>query len=456
MEFFVLKMVENQELSERELEILKLVATGASNKEIAQRLYISPNTVKVHLKKVFSKIGVVSRTEAAMYAVQTGIITSATPVNGIASQSLNDVEKGNLEEVTNRRGILTSKSLATILPYRGVVALILFASILILLWIAFFRNSNPGRIAPIPTTSALPRWQRRSDMPTARFGLAGAAFENQIYAIGGETANGLTGVVEKYNPESDAWTQMARKPIPVSDIGAVVIGGRIFVPGGKLANGNVTDVMEVYNPREDTWERGPSLPVGMSAYAIAAYEGKLYIFGGWDGINYLDRTFEYDPGSDRWSERSRLPGPRGSAGAAVAGGKIYILGGYDGKTAFVSNEIYSPEMDAGKELPWQKGSDLPVGGYAMGVTSVADKVYIVGGKRDNSAQNASTESSFEYSPFENNFRLLENPAIESRTSLTLVSNGVFIYAIGGNINSTVIAKNFRYQVFYTVALPVIR
>ena len=74
--FFVIilsDMTGESELSEREQEILKLVATGASNKDIAQQLVISTNTVKVHLRNIFAKIGVASRTEATLFAFRTGL-----------------------------------------------------------------------------------------------------------------------------------------------------------------------------------------------------------------------------------------------------------------------------------------------------------------------------------------------------------------------------------------------
>src|SRR5262245_58631663 len=63
------------QLSKRELQVLEMIATGASNQEIAQTLVISVNTVKVHIRNIFEKLGVQSRTEAILRAIQEGWVT---------------------------------------------------------------------------------------------------------------------------------------------------------------------------------------------------------------------------------------------------------------------------------------------------------------------------------------------------------------------------------------------
>jgi DNA-binding NarL/FixJ family response regulator len=66
--------VSGETLSAREIEVLKLVAQGRSNKEIGTSLFISEGTVKSHVKGIFAKLDVISRTEAVASATRRGLI----------------------------------------------------------------------------------------------------------------------------------------------------------------------------------------------------------------------------------------------------------------------------------------------------------------------------------------------------------------------------------------------
>jgi DNA-binding CsgD family transcriptional regulator len=66
--------LEGATLAPRELEVLRLVARGLANKEIAAALGISPHTVKYHLASVLAKLGVSTRTEAVTLAIRTGLV----------------------------------------------------------------------------------------------------------------------------------------------------------------------------------------------------------------------------------------------------------------------------------------------------------------------------------------------------------------------------------------------
>jgi two-component system NarL family response regulator len=67
-----------EQLSEREIEVLGLVARGLANKEIADQLHLSEHTIKTHLRNILEKLHLRSRAHAAAYAVQAGLVRDIT------------------------------------------------------------------------------------------------------------------------------------------------------------------------------------------------------------------------------------------------------------------------------------------------------------------------------------------------------------------------------------------
>jgi DNA-binding CsgD family transcriptional regulator/N-acetylneuraminic acid mutarotase len=438
-------MPESNDLSEREREILRLVATGASNKEIAQALFISTNTVKVHLRNIFGKIGVTSRTEAAMYAVNSGLVPGPAPAGGSSSVP----EAGGLAGLALQDLEKKRRNPWLVWGAAGLLTLVFVAA---LAWVAFF-NRQPAGQASVPTQalSALPRWQKLAPMPTARQGLALAAYEGQLYAIAGQAQPGVTGVVERYDPSADQWLALASKPTPVTDIGAAAVGGKIYVPGGRLASGAVSDILEIFDPQTGAWEEGASLPTALSAYALVAFEGRLYLFGGWDGKRYLDTVYLYNPTANDWKNLPPMQAGRAFAGAAAAGGKLFVIGGRDEKGPLTSNQVYQPGADA-NSTPWSDAAPLPEARYAMGVTSVADFVYVVGG----AGTGDQALASLEYLPSTNTWRTYDSSQEQPFSGLGLAALEGFIYSMGGQYQSAPSAESEKYQALFTVSIPLIR
>jgi DNA-binding CsgD family transcriptional regulator/N-acetylneuraminic acid mutarotase len=424
------------ELTEREKEILRLVATGTSNKDIAQQLFISSNTVKVHLRNIFAKIGVGSRTEAAMYAVRMGLVK--TP----------ESEKESLLSASQTSAIQLPpqpKPAVRLMSMVAVVVILLVAVGMGAFWAR--QKASPVPITSLITVTPESRWHVLASLPTARDGLAVTVYENQVYAIGGETAQGATGSVERYDPSKDSWVELSAKPIPVADVNAAVIGGKIYVPGGRISSGGVIDTVEIYDPRQDKWEKGRNLPVKMSAYAMTAFEGHLYLFGGWDGKKYLNSVLRYDTGQDDWAMLTPMSEARGFASAAVLGDKIYIIGGNNSKQDLAINEVYTPHLE-GFTTPWSQAEALPTGRYANGIASLADRIYVIGGPADSQAVLA-------YTPQTNQWQAIDSPPQEIGEGARLVQLGEFLLVLGGQVNNNPSGLNLAYQAIYTVQIPMI-
>lgn len=430
------------ELSERELDILKLVATGASNKEIAKSLYISQNTVKVHLRNIFSKIDATSRTEAAMYAVRLGLVETAT------NPALGDETSQDTAILEGSNTTKTSK-FPVFIKYFGIVGGVL----LILVILGFVFNfgdifTPTSSIPPTPTQRV--QWFQLPGLPTPRWGLAVTNYENQIYAIGGETQQGTSNVVEKYDPQTNTWLELKDKPTPVSDINSVTVGGLIYTPGGKLASGLSTDVTEIYDPSTDEWSRGQPLPIPLSAYGLTTYEGRMYLFGGWDGSKVVNNAFVFDFRDDTWTELAPMPTARSFAGAVVVGGKIYVIGGYDGSQALNVNEVYLPDY-SGDGSPWEQAPALPSGRYGMGTTNLADIIFILGGVGSTNGL-----TTIALSPGDQTWGQLDSPLPSDWSYLSAVTVGTRLYVLGGKTVTGLSSDMWSYQAIFTITFPIIR
>jgi len=432
-------MNQTSELSEREIEILKLVATGLSNKEIAYQLKISPNTVKVHLKNIFSKIGVVSRTEAAMFAVRQGWIESGSQValEAIEAQESSDLPK--------------AAQLALPPLILGLFGIGLFAAmiILVILLVNLASRGNPQVVEIVVTPTPEPvKWELVTQMPEPKKSMAYAAVDNKIYIIGGETPYGISDRVDIYDTVTGQWSEGARKPTPVSEACGAYLDGKIIVAGGKTGDGKVASIVEAYDVVSNRWDRLAELPNVLAGAGCIVYGGTYYMIGGWDGRNVIRDIWEYRPIDKAWKSVGRLEQPRVYHSIAEVDGKIYIVGGWNGLSGL--NSISQISVGNGfSEIV--EIYELPEKRYRLASLGVLDKIYVVGGLSD-----SFVVTSLEINSRDNTQRLIENPNYQEWHSNGTVSIGEYLYSFAGLLGQDISSDFYRLRVLYSVVLPIIR
>jgi DNA-binding CsgD family transcriptional regulator len=447
---------QNEPLSERELEILRLVATGAANKEIAYRLAISPNTVKVHLRNIFSKIGVASRTEATLYAIKIGLVQPQTDGQAVVESAADSPAPGTVAGGDVAAGSRLLSWTRQVKPWQWVLG----AVILLALAAASFASLRLLASAPsMPTVASeaveqpavSSRWLAKAALPSPRKGMGYVEYENEFYLVAGESVSGPDGALLRYDPAGDGWVSLSSKPTAAADIQAAMLGERIYVPGGRLGDGSATGVLEVYDPRSDSWENKASLPVPLWGYALASYEGQLFLFGGKNEQQAVSTVYVYSPQEDRWEERSPMPSARAYANAVVVGNKIHLLGGHDGTAPLDLNEAYFPTRDDGGDPAWETFAPLPEPRYAMSSVNMAGLVFVLGGV-DDGAGSAATSAAL-YLSQADRWAEFDPPPQPAGVQPALLASGNFIYLLGGKTPSGVTADHQAYQAIFTLSVP---
>ena len=142
-------------------------------------------------------------------------------------------------------------------------------------------------------------------------------------------------ILEIFHFRSGTWSSTTPPPVGVHHVGVAVLGGKIYMAGGRVDNETSSAAFLSYDPKADRWTRLPELPQGpISSLGMVAAGGRVVVFGGDDEVGWEDgggwvtpSAWAFDPATRRWERLPDLAIERHAFGAAVAGGRIFAIGG---------------------------------------------------------------------------------------------------------------------------------
>jgi DNA-binding CsgD family transcriptional regulator len=434
-------MSDQTPLSERELEVLRLVAAGASNNEIAQELIISPNTVKVHIRNIYAKLGVLSRTEASMEALRRGLIVvperdgqgDLLELAPPAPVAVLDLPLMPTDEPPDELEVNAFTAAADLVaPEReeqaapGVIS-------------SEHAESSGVSVVPDPPVSvATPApATTRSEQPSTTHlaisrriallisGLLGLLVVGML-AIGYLVVSGGTPPTATPTDKprvQDIWKPQAALPLPIQEAaGAYSFADkRLYVTGGTTPKG-VSDATRSYDPALGQWQDRAAKPTAARGISAVIIGGHLYAPGGYDANGALLNVLEvYDIAADRWSSGPAMPDARANYTIAAIEGALYVFGGSDSKGPIGTTLIFEPDTQK-----WRSGPTMPL--TLQNAASAQDgdnTVVLCGGTTGGSAANLQTWR-FSAGQWE---RLADLPEPRIKAAAAFVADQMFL--IGG-------------------------
>ncbi len=244
------------------------------------------------------------------------------------------------------------------------------------------------------------------------------------------------------------WGTVAPAPEAVLDAGSAVLGGRLYMVGGKTAAAGHVSSLYIYDPAADLWTRGPDLPgAGVENPAVASFGGKLYVFGGATApFSGAVRTAAvYDPLSGGWRTLASMPTARGGAAAGALDGRIYVAGGMDaGGASLASVDVYDPASDS-----WRSAPAMGTPRDNPGAAVLDGELYVFGGRTrraDGTVVEGTLASVEAFDPTTGSWRARAAMPTGRRTMVVGLLNGR-AQLIGGEVTASggAFAQNEEYE-----------
>lgn len=448
-------------LSNRELDVLACVAKGATNREVAHELSISDNTVKVHLRRIYAKLGVSSRTEATRVGIEKGLIALPNRTTIVEKKDAPNEppDQPTMPPPSIRQPELDTTpqtAVPTSTPAHRWRNISIGLALLLLVTVGLFTlsrqrtNANISNLPDLTETSLGENWlQINRPMPEPTAHMATAAIGLRVYQIGGETAVGVTNAVHLYNVDAQRWETATEKPTAVADSAATTLIGEIYVLGGRTTNNQPSDVAEVYSPTQNQWRPITNLPEPILG-GVALSDGTfIYLFGGWNGETYLDTAYVYDLNSENWRPLPKMPHAVAFATGGWLSNQFYVIGGFDG----VAEQKHCQRFDPITEI-WSICPDLLTPRSGAGSAVLVNRLYIIGGGLE--AQNDVSNSEV-YNPTNETWALVNTPQLATASSwlnMGVANVETRVYVIGGTLAGERTANTYVYSPFvYNTFIP---
>lgn len=450
-----------EQLSEREQDVLEQLVQGASNKVIAANLFISPNTVKVHLRNINTKLGASSRTEASRIALEQGLVTlpgmepaETAPENGEppsaepAPVSEPDADQAqsstaSAEPIPQEKSTASTNNVWLI----AAVAVLVLALLGIGGWFLFNQQGEDGEVSADsfePAQVEESRWFTSRKLPESLAGASAVTVGSDIYVIGGRQSDGaVNDEVHVYNTAEHEWRAVAINPEPTQNGSAIflVASDGIFSVGGELPNEALTDRVSVYNPAENSWGQAASLPKPLSGGLLLSDGGaQIYYLGGQDADGAVSDAFVYDLTTDQWKSLPAMPDARTASTGGLVLGSIYVIGGQD-SAGNPTADCFKFEISAGQ---WESCTGMSNSRVSASSAVIFNEIYVVGGE---------TGADFGelYNPESDTWEQIDQPMVEELDSHDWTNSAVStvdsnkMYVLGGEFNGTLSTDAYFYS-----------